>query len=95
MRLDWFHARALLAAGPAMKPKPFVEWSSIPIVVLTAYELDAEERRRLNGSVETIIKKAGDTREVLLNQLRDFLCDYTAPRAMTMQEAIKKHANSR
>jgi CheY-like chemotaxis protein len=71
------------------------EWSSIPIVVLTAYDLDAEERRRLNGSVETIIKKAGDTHEALLNQLRDFLCDYTAPRAMTMREAIEKHANSR
>jgi signal transduction histidine kinase/CheY-like chemotaxis protein len=71
------------------------EWSSIPIVVLTAYDLDAEDRRRLNGSVETIIKKAGDTHEALLNQLRDFLCDYTAPRAMTMREAIEKHANSR
>jgi CheY-like chemotaxis protein len=71
------------------------EWSSIPIVVLTAYDLDAEERRRLNGSVETIIKKAGDTHEVLLNQLRDFLGYYTAPRAITMQEAIEKHPNSR
>ncbi len=68
-----------------VRQKP--EWRSIPIVVLTAYDLDAEERRRLNGSVETIIKKAGDTPEMLLDQLRDFLGDYTAPRAMAMPEA--------
>jgi CheY-like chemotaxis protein len=59
-----------------------VEWRSIPIVVLIAYDLDAEERRKLNGGVETIIQKAGDTPEALLLQLRDFLCDYPAPGAM-------------
>jgi CheY-like chemotaxis protein len=63
-----------------------VEWRSIPIVVLTAYELAVEERRKLNGSVETIIKKAGDTPEAVLHQLRDFLCDYTEPRAMNLHE---------
>ena len=33
------------------------EWRSIPIVVLTANDLSAEERRRLNGYVETILQK--------------------------------------
>ena len=57
------------------------EWRSIPIVVLTAHDLSAEQRRRLNGSVETIIRNAGDSREVLLHQLRDLLDDCAAPRA--------------
>jgi CheY-like chemotaxis protein len=43
-----------------------VEWRSIPIVVLTAYDHNAEERRRLSGYVETIIKKGSDTREVVV-----------------------------
>ena len=34
------------------------EWRSIPIVVVTAQDLSAEERRRLNGYVETILQKA-------------------------------------
>jgi hypothetical protein len=59
-------------------------------VVLTAYDLAPEDRRRLTGSVETIIQKAGDTHEALLHQLRDFLCDYTAPRALRMQQATEK-----
>lgn len=59
-----------------------VEWRSIPIVVLTAYDHNAEERRRLSGYVETIIKKGGDNREELLHQLRNFLDDFTPPRAV-------------
>ena len=65
-------------------------WRSIPIVVLTAHDLSSEERRRLNGYVETILQKAGDSREALLHQLRDLLDDYTAPRALTMPEARRK-----
>jgi CheY-like chemotaxis protein len=58
------------------------EWRSIPIVVLTAYDLDTEDRRRLNGYVEMIIKKSGESREALLGQLRDFLDGFPAPRAV-------------
>ena len=50
-----------------------LEWRSIPIVVLTAYDLSGEERRRLNGYVETILQKGSDSREALLHQLRDLL----------------------
>ena len=56
------------------------EWRSIPIVVLTARDLSDEERQRLNGYVETVIQNAGDSREVLLHQLRDLLDDCAAPR---------------
>ena len=43
------------------------EWRSIPIVVLTAHDLTSEERRRLNGYVEKILQKEGDSREALLH----------------------------
>ncbi len=57
------------------------EWRSIPIVVLTAHDLTADERRRLNGNVEKVLQKAGGSHEALLHQLRDLLDDCTAPRA--------------
>ncbi len=60
------------------------EWRSIPIVVLTAMDLTSEDRQRLNGYVESIIRKAGDSRESLLNQVRDLLDDHRSPLAATM-----------
>jgi len=62
------------------------EWRGIPIVVVTAHDLTGEERRRLNGYVETILQKPGDSREALLEQLRDMLKDYTGSRAGLAQE---------
>ena len=70
------------------------EWRSIPIVVVTAYDLSAEERRRLSGYVEKILQKEGDSHEELLHQLRDLLDDCAAPRAMTMPEGRKTRATS-
>ena len=55
------------------------EWRSIPIVVLTAQDLTNEERRRLNGHVETILQR-GDSRESLLEHVRDLLASSDAPR---------------
>ena len=49
------------------------EWRSIPIVVVTAHELTAEERRRINGYVEAVIQKTGRSRDELLNQVKDAL----------------------
>jgi signal transduction histidine kinase/CheY-like chemotaxis protein len=62
------------------------EWRSIPIVVLSAHDLTASERRRLNGNVESIIRKEGDSHETLLNQVRDLLDDWAAPRAVTLPQ---------
>ena len=76
----------------AARVRKKLEWRSIPIVVLTAYDLSAEERRRLNGYVETILQKEGDSREALLHQLRDFLDHHSAPRAMNMPEGEEEHA---
>ena len=49
------------------------EWRSIPIVVVTAHDLTAQERRRLNGRVETILKKAGRSTDELLTQVLEAL----------------------
>jgi signal transduction histidine kinase/CheY-like chemotaxis protein len=68
----------------AARVRQRVEWRSIPIVVLTACDIGPEERLRLNGYVETILQKPGDSRDALLSQLRDFLDDYISPRAMTV-----------
>ncbi len=57
------------------------EWRSIPIVVVTAHDVSAAERRRLDGFVQTILTKEGDSRESLLEQVRDLLDDYGTPRA--------------
>ena len=56
------------------------EWRSIPIVVLTSQDLSNEDRRRLNGHVETILRKVGDSRESLLEQVRDLLAGSRAAR---------------
>ncbi|MDQ6655521.1 MAG: response regulator, partial [Verrucomicrobiota bacterium] len=51
------------------------EWRSIPIVVLTAKDLTADDRQRLDGSVETILQKRSDSREALLAQVRDLVAN--------------------
>jgi CheY-like chemotaxis protein len=56
------------------------EWRSIPIVVVTAHDLTAQDRKRLNGSVETILQKAGKSTEELLGQVVDALDNCSVPR---------------
>ncbi len=57
------------------------EWRSIPIVVLTAADLTSDDRRRLNGNVETIVRKQGESSASLLEQVRSLLPDRDAMRA--------------
>ena len=65
------------------------EWRSIPIVVLSGHDLSSGERRRLNGNVESIIKKEGDSHEALLHQVRDLLDDWAAPRAIPLPKGAE------
>jgi signal transduction histidine kinase/CheY-like chemotaxis protein len=74
---------------PEMDGFEFVEevrrhrtWSTLPIVVVTAKDLSAEERARLNGQVKDILSKGGSDRESLLEQVRDMVsraCAVTTP----------------
>jgi len=64
------------------------EWRSIPIVVLSGQDLTKEDRRRLNGNVETVLQKHGDTRQSILEQVRDLLADSNAPRIAKQQPEV-------
>ncbi|MGH7809375.1 MAG: response regulator, partial [Candidatus Binatia bacterium] len=46
------------------------EWRAIPVIVVTAKELTAEDRRRLNGSVEKILQKGAYSRDALIDEVR-------------------------
>jgi CheY-like chemotaxis protein len=46
------------------------EWRAIPVVVVTAKQLNAEDLARLQGSVENILQKGVYTREELLQEVR-------------------------
>ncbi len=49
------------------------EWHDIPVVVITAKDLDRQERERLQGSVEQILQKGGYRRDDLLREVRDHI----------------------
>jgi CheY-like chemotaxis protein len=49
---------------------------SIPIVVITCKTIAAQDRRRLNGSVERILLKKDSSREDLLHQVRELAATY-------------------
>jgi CheY-like chemotaxis protein len=55
-------------------------WRAIPIVVVTAKELTAEDRQRLNGYVERILQKGAYTRDTLLTEVRDLVAACVARR---------------
>ncbi len=48
-------------------------WRAIPVVIVTAKELTAEDRRRLNGYVEKILQKGAYTRDALLREVSDLV----------------------
>jgi CheY-like chemotaxis protein/anti-sigma regulatory factor (Ser/Thr protein kinase) len=56
------------------------EWCTIPIVVVTAAELSHAERHRLNGFIETILYKEGQTKDELLVEVRRALDENHVPR---------------
>ena len=65
----------------ASEVRKHAEWRSIPIVVITSHDLSNDDRRRLNGNVERILRKEGDSRGDVLEQVRDLLADSKAARA--------------
>ncbi|HLJ92282.1 MAG TPA: response regulator, partial [Gemmataceae bacterium] len=45
------------------------EWRNIPVVVVTAKDLTAEDRQRLNGQADSIMQKGSYSREELLREI--------------------------
>jgi CheY-like chemotaxis protein len=43
--------------------------STVPVVVVTAKELTADERRQLNGQVTTVLEKGNHSRDELLSEI--------------------------
>ena len=54
------------------------EWRSIPVVVVTAKDLTAEEHARLSGQVSEVLRKGAYTRERLLSEVRERVAEWTA-----------------
>ncbi len=54
------------------------EWHNIPVVVVTAGDLTADEQARLDGQVEAVLKKGAYPRDSLLSELRDLVADCVA-----------------
>jgi CheY-like chemotaxis protein/two-component sensor histidine kinase len=52
------------------------KFASTPVIVVTAADLSLEDRRRLDGGVEHILRKAAPSREDFLRQIRDLIGRY-------------------
>jgi CheY-like chemotaxis protein len=48
-------------------------WSKIPIVVLTAKDITAEDRSRLNGHVNRVLQKGAFNRDELMAEIKRIL----------------------
>ncbi len=57
-------------------------WRSIPVIVVTAKELTAEDRQRLTGSVEKILHKGAYGQEDLMREVRGLVAAFIGPRQM-------------
>lgn len=55
------------------------EWQNIPIVVMTAKDIDAEDRARLDGKVVRILQKGACGREELLAEISGRIAKATRP----------------
>jgi signal transduction histidine kinase/CheY-like chemotaxis protein len=62
------------------------KWRAIPVVVVTAVALSAEDRQRLNGSVGQIIAKGGASQAELLREVRDLVAACMQPERTGPQE---------
>jgi signal transduction histidine kinase/DNA-binding response OmpR family regulator len=48
-------------------------WRQIPVIVITARDLSAEDRQRLNGYVEKVLQKGSYSRDALLAEVRELV----------------------
>jgi signal transduction histidine kinase/CheY-like chemotaxis protein len=58
-------------------------WRSIPVAVVTAKDLTAEERERLAGAAEKVLKKGAYSRQELLAEVRRLVAAHTERDAQT------------
>jgi CheY-like chemotaxis protein len=58
-----------------------VEWRLIPIIVVTSRDLKPAERKRLNGNVEVLLHKSGESNDEFLTQVISALDDSAVSRS--------------
>jgi CheY-like chemotaxis protein len=56
------------------------EWRAIPVVIVTAKDVSAEDRRRLNGWVEAVLLKGAAPQDALLAEVRELVATNVARR---------------
>jgi len=61
----------------ALRARP--EWLSIPVVVVTAMDLSADERARLNLSVQRVLQKGAYERDTLLHEVSTLVSAHIQP----------------
>jgi CheY-like chemotaxis protein len=54
-------------------------WRSIPIVVMTGKDITTDDRQRLHGVAETVLRKSEYSRDELLNKVRGLIMAYARP----------------
>jgi DNA-binding response OmpR family regulator len=59
--------------GLAARLRADARWRTLPVLVLSALDLSAEQRQRLSGSVDVIMQKGGSEIEELLPEIRSLL----------------------
>lgn len=68
-----------------MRSKP-ERWSTIPIIVVTAKTMHAEDYKRLNGRVFQVIEKSKQTKKNLCAALSDLLASYLEPHSKDIKK---------
>jgi signal transduction histidine kinase/DNA-binding response OmpR family regulator len=68
------------------------EWRTVPIVVVTSHDLTAAERQRLNGYVQTIVQKAGEVPDTLVERVRDLIGENGPHRPTTPRKGGDRRA---
>jgi CheY-like chemotaxis protein len=59
--MDGFEFLSIMRQNP--------EWCSIPVIVITAKDLTAEDRQQLEGQIQRLYQKGGYTRQALLEEI--------------------------
>jgi CheY-like chemotaxis protein len=65
----------------AMRARP--EWQHIPVIVITAKDLTADDHDRLNGMVAEVFEKGAHTREKLLERVSEAVASCSITQADT------------
>ena len=76
--MDGFEFMATLQANP--------DWRNIPVFVVTALDLSAQDRRRLNVGIEKILSKANFSTRDLVARIKAIVRD--SPRASAAPEVV-------